>query len=335
MTLDVGTGYLPEFVLNEVLPNLPRHSGEGIHRALFDLARVLTPYRSAGERAAILRCYAAQVDRPVPETEIADALRCGALHAWKPDGSCIHEALRVPPHSLFDLENFKKFVAGAECIDAEGLIRRSPVPVEKVGPVDFLEALFLKGEKTLVFDDVRRQGYVWTPAGLLGPPQSLGTSLDHFVHGRRYGVWFLSNPTDAVYRVNSAGKLSRRSTQNIVSWRYLLVESDRSDISEEEWLTAIVRLELPIAAVTATGHRLSHALIHINAASQEEWNTKRDALRPDLIMIGADVASLSGVRLTRLPGCYRAGREDADGVYRQFPAGPRLQRLLFLNPPTS
>jgi hypothetical protein len=96
-----------------------------------------------------------------------------------------------------------------------------------------------------------------------------------------------------------------------------------------------VRLELPIVSIVETGDRLPHALIHINATSQEEWGTKRDALRPDLIMIGADVASLSGVRLTRLPGCYRCGREDADGVYRQFPNGPRLQRLLYLNPLTS
>jgi hypothetical protein len=35
MMLDVGTGYLPEFIRNEVLPNLPRHSGEGIHYGLF------------------------------------------------------------------------------------------------------------------------------------------------------------------------------------------------------------------------------------------------------------------------------------------------------------
>ena len=36
-----------------------------------------------------------------------------------------------------------------------------------------------------------------------------------------------------------------------------------------------------------------------------------------LIQIGADIAALSAVRLTRLPGCYR---------------GHRLQKLLYLNP---
>ena len=37
MMLDLGTGYLPDFVMREVLPNLPRQSGEGIHKAVFNL----------------------------------------------------------------------------------------------------------------------------------------------------------------------------------------------------------------------------------------------------------------------------------------------------------
>ena len=39
MMLDVGTGYLPDFIRNDVLAHLPTRSGEGIHRALYDLAR--------------------------------------------------------------------------------------------------------------------------------------------------------------------------------------------------------------------------------------------------------------------------------------------------------
>jgi hypothetical protein len=85
-SLDIGSGYVPDFIRNEVLPNLPRQSGEGIHRALYDLARVLTPYRTVAEREAILRRYASPCERHVPENEITDALRCGALRAWRPNG---------------------------------------------------------------------------------------------------------------------------------------------------------------------------------------------------------------------------------------------------------
>jgi hypothetical protein len=333
MILDVGAGYLPNFIRDEILPNLPRRSGEGIHRALYDLARVLAPYRTVAEREVILHRYASQCDRHVPESEIADALRCGALHAWKPNGyaSCGDgegsEALRAAP-GAFDLKAFRKFIADAPRIDAEWLVRRSPSRVDDQNPVTFLAAIFRRGEKALIFDDVRTQGYVWTHWG----PWCAPHSLDRFVCGRPCGMWFLINPSDARFRINGARRWSRRSAGNIVSWRYLLVESDRPDISPDEWLTALVRLELPIVSIVETGDRLPHALIHVGAENKEQWDAKRDELRPDLVRIGADVASLSRVQLSRLPGCYRYGREDADGVYRQFPDGPRVQRLLFLNP---
>jgi hypothetical protein len=125
--LEIGEGYVPAFIRDEILPNLPRQSGEGIHRALYDLARVLTPYRTVAEREAILRRYASQCERHVPENEIADALRCGALHAWRPNGytSCGDgegsKAMRGGPRG-FDLATFKEFVVGEPRITAERLI---------------------------------------------------------------------------------------------------------------------------------------------------------------------------------------------------------------------
>lgn len=230
----------------------------------------------------------------------------------------------------FDLAAFKEFVAGEPRITAERLIEQSPIPVDEVSPASFLEVLFLKGERVLVFDDIRTQGHPWLHSG----PYCDAHSLDRFVRGRQHGVWFLG-PVDGRFRRNDAEKVSRRSAQNLTSWRYLLVESDRPDISPDEWLTALVRLELPIVSIVETGDRLPHALILVGAASREEWDHTRDELRPALVKIGADVASLSAVRLTRLPGCERLGRADADGVYRQFPDGPHFQRLLYLKPLTA
>jgi hypothetical protein len=340
-TLDVGTGYLPDFIRNDVLAHLPTRSGEGIHRALYDLARVLTPYRTVAQREAILRGYAAQCDRHVPEMEIQAALADGARRAWKPNGYTV-ESSPQPPQPKFSLEVFKRFVAGAPRADARQLIERSPVPVDEQTPATVLHALYRSGEKVLIFDDLRSQGQaVWERPGIASHPGMASApriasatphSLDHFTSGRRCGVWFLANPADAIFRVNDTGRLSRRSAQNLTAWRYLLVESDRSDISPDEWLTALMRLELPIVSIVETGGRLPHALVHIGAENKEQWDAKRDELRPDLIMIGADVAALSGVRLTRLAGCERAGHEDVEGRYHEFPDGPRAQRLIYLNP---
>ena len=82
----MGEGYLPDFIRREVLPNCLPVGGRN-PPGLYDLARVLTPWRTPKEREAILRSYAAQCDRHVPETEIQAALQDGARRAWKPNGT--------------------------------------------------------------------------------------------------------------------------------------------------------------------------------------------------------------------------------------------------------
>jgi hypothetical protein len=323
LDIDIGNGYVPKFVRDQVLPNLPRQSGEGIHRALFNLARVLTPWRSVAQREAILRAYAGQCDRHVPESEIAAALRDGARYAWKPNGNHYESS----PRPQFDLEVFKKFVANAPRVDARWLADRSPIDTSDQNPATFLQALYRPGEKVVIFDDIRGQGQaVWTHPGADCDVHA----LDHFIVGHRLGVWFLCNPVDGQFHVNDAGKLSRRSAQNVVAWRYLVVESDRYDITSSEWLTALALLPAPIVSIVETGGRLAHALIRVDAGSKGEWDRARDSLRPALARIGADMGSLSAVRLTRLPCCYRGGRQEE--VYHEFSEGPHFQRPLYINP---
>ena len=40
LSIDIGEGYVPGFIPEEVLPSAPT-AGQGVHRFLFDLARVL------------------------------------------------------------------------------------------------------------------------------------------------------------------------------------------------------------------------------------------------------------------------------------------------------
>ena len=331
--LNIGSGYVPAFVVQEVLASAPT-AGGGVHRFLFDLARVLTPYRTADSIEQILRNYAGGCGRHVPDLEIKSAIRDGQRYAWQP-GTPRH-SLDVdlprslgPPEPKFDLEVFKRFVAGHDKVDEQWLARRSPICPWNRTPTSFLYPLYHKGEKVVIFDDFKSQGQaLWTHPGL---PYDART-LNDFTKGKRLGVWFLSNPVDGETRINDAGDRSRRSHQNVTAWRYLVIESDRKDISANDWLAAIVQLPVPLAAIYETGGRLPHALLRVEAPSKERWDQIRDSLAPLLIMLGADVSSLSAVRLSRLPCCQRLGKENEHGRYQRFAGGPHLQELLYLNP---
>jgi hypothetical protein len=220
-------------------------------------------------------------------------------------------------------------LASHEPVDAAWLARRSPLDPARQTPATFLQALYREGEHVIIFDRLSSRGSaVWTRRGAACDPHS----LDRFTKGARLGVWFLANPIDGVWRVNGEEKLSLRSEGNVTAWRYMVLESDRSDISATEWLTALARLPLPLAAIVETGSRLPHALVRLDAPSKERWDEVRDAFKPLFAKIGVDLGSLSAVRLTRLAGCERLGREDKEGIYHKFEDGPHMQRLLYLDP---
>ena len=240
-----------------------------------------------------------------------------------------------PPIPQFDREAFRRFIADhvPVPVDADWLRQRSPIDPGNQTPASFLWALFAKGERVLIFDSVCSRGKaIWTHPGPVvgnGPPSSLDR---RFAKGAREGIWFLANPVDGEWRINAAGRSSLRSEGNVTAWRYLVLESDRDDIREEEWLAFIAALALPVASIVETGRRLAHALIRVDAETKAQWDHVRNKLAPLLIRGGADPGSLSALRLTRLAGCERLGWRDDGGEYLAFPDGPHLQRLLYLNP---
>ena len=57
--------------------------------------------------------------------------------------------------------------------------------------------------------------------------------------------------------------------------------------------------------------------MRVDAAGKDEFDRWKRLIVPPLSKLGADAAAVTGVRLTRLPGCLR---------------GERMQRLLYLDP---
>lgn len=204
---------------------------------------------------------------------------------------------------------------------------RSAMDPAPMGRTDFLAALYGgdRRQKILVFTDYYSQGQaVWPDE----PVPETG----------RLGVWFLPAPVDGLYHPNprSKGKpgtvkMSRRSEESVTNYRYLLLESDRADM--RDWLGFIVQVPLPIEAIYTSGGRSIHALVRMDCPTKAAWEAEKKALLPFLmgcVMVGGDRGVLSGVRLSRLPGCWREG-SDSDGEYRRF-AQPKPQKLLFVRP---
>jgi hypothetical protein len=210
--------------------------------------------------------------------------------------------------------------------DAAYFRDRSPLHPDYQSPASFLQRLYRPGEAVLVFDVFRSQGCeVWR---CVQPPYNAG-ALDHLINGCPDGTWFLSNPIDGRFHPNprQGGKLSRRSEESVTDWRYLVLESDKAD--PHQWLCALAQLPLAIASVCTSGGRSIHALVRVDATSKADWDARAARLKPILAVLGADEGTITAVRLTRLPGCFRGQSGPPRPRHAFRPLKPGRAPLLF------
>lgn len=98
-----------------------------------------------------------------------------------------------------------------------------------------------------------------------------------------------------------------REDRNVTDYRYALVESD--DIEPEKQLALIHELKLPCAAITWSGNKSVHAIVHIDAKSKDEYRERVAELYEHLNKNGfkTDGQNKNPSRLTRCPGFERDG----------------------------
>lgn len=258
------------------------------------------------------------------------------------------QAIEAKPK--FNAEALKKF-AGEWAMRATTLFlaERSPVDVTRCDADGFLRALYQPGESVVVFDVFESQGsWIWTPErGFVAsridfvrwagedarresePPLKMdGKPFD----GRGpAGIWYLCNPVDGAFHKlgeqddKGREKWSRRSQEAVTSWRFFVLESDDADL--RDWVGAIVRLPLPIAAIYTSGGKSIHVLVKVDASSKAEFDMFRELAIRTFVILGADRGAMSAVRLTRLPECWRMADKDGNPY-----SSPRPQKLLFLDP---
>ena len=249
------------------------------------------------------------------ETEAASYQLRSALGKRSPSSApIVRTSLAMPRRSAtFDPAKLARIAAKLDGIDPQWFAARSPKRPDNRTPASFLHELYAPGEKVIVFDDFESQGQaVWECT----PPPFDARSLDAFRTGKPHGVWYLCNPVTGDYLPNDTGNPSRRSWQNVTSWRYMVLESDTAN--PDHWLAALAQLPIPISAIYMSGGKSIHALVRLGAESKEQWDDTADRLKPMLITLGADRKAISAVRLTRLPQCERVEKGQ-------------MQTLLYLN----
>lgn len=132
------------------------------------------------------------------------------------------------------------------------------------------------------------------------------------------GFWWLPQPVDGKWTHDTLNpdQVSCRSHFNVLSFRWLVLESDQAPA--DLWLRYLVTLP-GVGLITTSGGKSIHALIRVDQPTREAYNRIVERHKYRFIRLGADPLSLSAVRLTRLPGCYRAEKKQR-------------QTLLYLNP---
>ncbi|MFZ4776972.1 MAG: hypothetical protein ACOYM3_16505 [Terrimicrobiaceae bacterium] len=211
-----------------------------------------------------------------------------------------------------------------EGFDSSELKIRSSINPSGMTPAGFLHSMYRPGENVLCFSRFKSQGEaLWTQTPD-GEPCDL-QALDAFINpDGGFGAWFLANPVSGEWNDlerlikahNPAGR-TRRAEENLTAFRYLVLESDKADPAL--WIPALAQIPLPIEAVYTSGGHSVHALVRVDAENGVRWREIKSRLAPTLVELGADESAMTAVRLTRLPGCFRAEKE-------------RWQELYYLNP---
>ena len=119
-------------------------------------------------------------------------------------------------------------------------------------------------------------------------------------YNKEAGAWIRFNPLD--------GKGVKND--NVTEFRYALVESDRTSISQQN---AIIReLELPVACLVHSGGKSVHAIVKIDARDYHEYQKRVDYLYKVCAKNGlaVDTQNKNPSRLSRMPGVMRNGRKQ-------------------------
>lgn len=191
------------------------------------------------------------------------------------------EDLRTYIEALFDDEDIVQYVLESKYDEKRNKYR----PNGKGGSVK-------AGDLIKRIDDAEKQ-YKGTDI-IPGIESVLGT------YDKNAGAWIRFNPFDG----------QGVKDENITSYRYTLVESDDMDIDAQ--YDAMMRLQLPIAALVHSGGKSLHAIVHVDARNEKQYRERVNIIHTACTKRGMliDKQNRNPSRMSRIPGAVRGDNKQ-------------------------
>lgn len=123
-------------------------------------------------------------------------------------------------------------------------------------------------------------------------------------YDKEAGGWIRFNP------FKEAGE-TKATDANVADFRYTLIESDSIPVNQQ--LEIIEKLNLPVAALVSSGNKSLHAIVHIDAGSDDKEYKKRVNGLYDICEkngLKLDKQNRNASRLSRMPGLWRKGKKQ-------------------------
>lgn len=242
-----------------------------------------------------------------PDSEIDDAIK----EALSCHGGGNHRGYKaaarreVKPIIPDGAAAFNKIVSGGKYSTEEELKASSPIEIPE-SPQDQQKLFF---ETMFAQDDFIFCGDRLEP----GTPKTIRPQLEWALTGSS-GPFCIVNSLSGFSAPKKSGDgMTYRGDACVKTFRHCLVEFDSKTI--EEQIRFWSSIKLPVKAIIHTGNKSLHAWIDLSGmavASLETWgkSIKVDLYEKRLKPLGVDMACSNAARLARLPGVFRAEKNQ-------------------------
>ena len=288
--------HLPSFIRD--LLAAPPHSGDGVHRWIFRVARHLHAHLPADEIVTILGNAVSNCGRYVPPSEIIDAVKNSLACAWQPSGNPVHK-LAIPKWPTINQEQ------------REAIVR------DNGGLVDLWELSRPRIEDSAQHaEDIIDQLFPGNPLLCCGRSQSdFNTRRREEWRGELAQLQFIvPSAMASVVGKTQDGRQSKHSLSNTGARRYLVCEFDAGTIDEHAAIVLHLAQYAPLVCAVFSGRKSLHGWFYVHGQPEEKvLKFFRYAAS-----LGADPMTWTRSQFVRLPDGTRSSGERQTVFFLNF-----------------